>query len=543
MSKQKCDWCGKNVEDVAVLLVGLIANICNLCVASCLQQLSRDTSDDWKPKRAECSFCCKRATSPNHKLIAGDGVYACWDCLRQLAEILDAQTAGRDASSESFSAASIEEDDDYSCQSREETPKEKEWLHLADEASDDKAFLKQGSAWLKLNRSDEAAGRAIAMLLAVKPSASLVAEGLSWLSQNKSKDSAPELVAELLKTDPSPKIVRLAGRYLKTLDDVRYLQPIIEAIIENAPHRGLYKKVEDLIERNPEDGSWSSALLTDSRSRSKYSHALVMKWLKLNIHNSKICVSHHIIAAKSPELIEAGFDWVRNCGRTGNDVPSLLCDLLRTTARCHRPLLPRVLSFARAWLKKNPDHEAAGRVYAAVLSATGSKQDISRAKQWYQEHRSSADAFYVISGILNHGYWGNTKPDDYSVKEAQLLLRKEASTDRDLLLVGTLLGAHTDDESIAWAKEAYARTKAPWILLRLLRRAPDVETIAEAEALFGHVKDVQFIEPELIYAVLMADRKNKLALRRARVWLKRSPENKWIKAVTPLIRKAGKKGA
>jgi hypothetical protein len=266
----------------------------------------------------------------------------------------------------------------------------------------------------------------------------------------------------------------------------------------------------------------------------------VLKWLRLNVRNPEAYVSSHILLAKSPEIIEAVFDWVRRGGRTGDDLTSSLKYLVPAAAKYHRSILPSVLRYARAWLKKNPDHEAAGRVYAAVLSASGSKLDILRAKQWYQEHRSSADAFYVISDILNLGYWDNTKPDDYSVKEAQLLLRKETSTDRDLLLVGTLLGAHTDDESIAWAKEAYARTKAPWILLRLLRRAPDVETIAEAEALFENVKDVQFIEPELIYAVLMADGKNKLALRRARVWLKRSPENKWIKAITPLIRLACK---
>jgi len=266
-----------------------------------------------------------------------------------------------------------------------------------------------------------------------------------------------------------------------------------------------------------------------------------MKWLKLNIHNSKICVSHHIIAAKSPELIEAGFDWVRNCGRTGDDLTSSLSYLVPAAAKYHRSILPGVLKVARAWLKKNPDHEAAGRVYASVLSASGSKLDMLRAKQWYQEHRTSDDAWYVISDILDRGYWYNAKPDEYSVKEAQLLLRAETSTARKQRLVGALLGAHTDEESIAWAKEAYARNRTPWILIRLLLRAPDAETIAEAEAALKRLKEHEELEPQMIYAVLMADGKNKLALRRGRVWLKRSPENKWIKAVAPLIRSAGKK--
>ncbi len=541
MSKQKCDWCGKNVEDVAVLLVGPIGNICDLCVTSCLQQLSQENAEEWKPKRAECSFCCKRALNPGERLIAGDGVYACWDCLSQLAEILAAQATGRAASSESFSAVISEEDDDCPCQGREETPKEREWLHLANEAADDKDFLRQGRVWLKQNKSDESAGKAIAMLLEVKPSASLVAEGLSWLRQNKTHDSAPELVGELLKADPSLKIVRLAGWYLKNSDDVGYLRPIIRAIIESPPHKGMYKKLEDLLSRTSEDDAWSAALMTTSKHRSNSSQSLVLKWLRLNVGNPEAYVSFHILVARSPEIIEAGFEWIRSGGRTGDDLTGSLKDLLRAAAKYHRAILPSILRYARVWLKRNPDHEAAGRVYASVLSASGSKLDIGGAKQWYQEHQSGADAWYVISDILDHGYWYNTKPDDYSVKEAQLLLRATKSIGRMPRLVGALLGAHSDEESIAWAKEAYARNGTPWILIRLLLRAPDAETISEAEAALERLKDHEELEPEMIYALLMADRKNKLALRRARVWLKHSPENKWIKAVTPLIRKAGKK--
>ena len=541
MSKQKCDWCGRDTEEVETLIAGLVANICNQCVTFCLQEFSRKAPEEWKPKRAKCSFCWYCSSSSDQKLISGDGVYICLECVHLCVEKLEEIAAERAAGCETDETGnSDDEHADCSCRNREQTSKEKEWLHLANEASDDKDFLRQGRVWLKQNRSDESAGNAIAMLLAVKPAAGLVAEGLTWLSQNKNHDSAPELVGELLKADPSPKIVRLAGRYLKTLDDVRYLQPIIEAIIENPPHRGLYKKIEDLIERNPEDGSWSSALLTDSRSRSKYSHALVMKWLKLNIHNSKICVSHHIIAAKSPELIEAGFDWVRNCGRTGNDLTSSLKYLVPAAAKYHRAILPSVLRYARAWLKKNPDHEAAGRVYAAVLSASGSKLDILRAKQWYQEHRSSADAWFVISDILSFGYLRNAKPDQYAIEQGQLLLRAQASADRKPRLVCALLGVHTDAESIAWAKEAYTSCRTPLILTRLLLRARDAETIAEAEASFERLKDREEIEPEMIYSVLWADPRNKVALKRARAWLKRSPENKWIKAITPLIRLAGK---
>jgi hypothetical protein len=544
MSKLKCDWCGKDSDELETLIVGLIANICNRCVTFCLQEFSRKAPEEWKPKRAKCSFCWYCSSSSDEKLISGDGVYICLECVHLCVEKLEEIAGQRAAGSETDETGnSDEEHGDCACEHREWTPKEKEWLHLANEASDDKDFLKQGRVWLKQNKTDESAGKAIAMLLAVKPAAGLVVEGLLWLGQHMSHDSAPELVGELLKADPSPKIVRLAGTYLKTSDDVSYLRPIIRAIIESPPHKGLYKKIADLIERNPAADTWSFNLLVTSKVKRENVQSLVLKWLRLNVRNPEAYVSVHISRSKSPEIIEAAFDWARRGGRTSDHLSSALERLVPAAAESHRAILSRVLSFARAWLKKNPDHEVAGRVYASVLSATGSKLDIGRAKQWHKGHQASPDAWYVISDILNSGFWLNTKPDEYSVKEAQLLLRAETATARKARLVGTLLGAHTDEESIAWAKEAYARDRTPWILMRLLLRAPDTETIAEAEAALERLKDHEELEPEMIYSVLRADPKNKVALRRGRVWLKRSPENKWIKAVTPLIRSAGKKKA
>jgi hypothetical protein len=538
MFKLKCDWCGKNSDEVDELIVGEDGRICNHCVVLCVKQAAKEVTIEFASDAAaeivttKCSFCGQESINPNLILLPRPSVHICKSCLNLCLDIIKSRLSRLVIDGEGpvdSSGARIEL-----------SPKAKEWSRLVDDALDQKDLVRQGRIWLKKNKSDEAAGAAFVMLLSIKPTASLVADGESWLLLHRDHESAPELMAELLKADPSPKIVRLAGRYLKRSDDVSYLRPIIQAIIESPPHRGLYRKLEELLIRNPEAESWSFALFTYSRYRSRNSQALVLRWLRLNANNPNISVSHHIFSAVSPEIIEAGFNWVRYNGRNGHEMACSLRDLVRAAKRCHQSFLPRVLSFAGGWLKRNPDHDSAGIVFASVLTATGSKLDIGKAKQWYQEHRTSNYACDVISAILAHGYRCNKTPDEYSVKEAQLLLRAETSTDRDLLLVGTLLGAHTDGESIAWAKEAYARTQAPWILIRLLMRAPDVEMIAEAEAFFARVKDVSFIEPEMIYAVLTADPKNKVALKRARVWLKRSPENKWIKAITPLISLAGK---
>lgn len=539
MSKLKCDWCGKNSDEVDELIVGEDGRICNHCVVLCVKQAAKEVTIEFASDAAaeivttKCSFCGQESINPNLILLPRPSVHICKSCLNLCLDIIKSRLSRLVIDGEGpvdSSGARIEL-----------SPKAKEWSRLVDDALDQKDLVRQGRIWLKKNKSDESAGAAFVLLLSIKPTASLVADGESWLVLHRDHESAPELVAELLKADPSPKIVRLAGRYLKSSDDVSYLRPIIQAIIESPPHRGLYKKVEALIERNPEAESWSLALATTSKYRSRNLQGLVLKWLKLNVCNPELYVSFHISVAKSPEVIEAVFDWVRRGGRASDDISSTLDRLVSAAARYHRSILPSVLRVARAWLKKNPDHERTGRIYAAILSATGSKLDIGRAKQWHKGHQASPDAWYVVSDILNTGFWYNTKPDEYSVKEAQLLLRAETATARKPRLVGSLLGVHTDDESIAWAKEAYARNRTPWILMRLLLRAPDTETIAEAEASFARLKDHEELEPEMIYAVLRADSKNKVALRRARVWLKRCPENKWIKAVTPLIRSAGKK--
>jgi hypothetical protein len=62
-------------------------------------------------------------------------------------------------------------------------------------------------------------------------------------------------------------------------------------------------------------------------------------------------------------------------------------------------------------------------------------------------------------------------------------------------------------------------------------RAPDAETIASAEAAHDRWKDHEGIEPEMLYAILSAEPNNALAQGRARIWTKRSPKNKWIKAI------------
>ena len=423
----------------------------------------------------------------------------------------------------------------------EPSPKVKEWSRLVDDALDQKDLVRQGRIWLKKNKSDEAAGAALVMLLSIKPTASLFVDCESWLLLHRNHESAPKLVAVLLKAEPSEKIFRLAGKYLKSSDDVHYLCPIIKAIIESPPHKGLYRKIEELLERNPKHDGWDAALISTSKHRNKRVEGLVFRWLKLNVGNPELSLLVHIAIKPSAETLEASLNWMRKGGRTADHMPGAIGFLVRAAVESNQAILPHVLSFARAWLKRNPDHEAAGSVYESIVWATRSKGDTAKAKQWYQEHPRNESAWRVVQALLRSAYWCGTQPDEYMVKEAKLLLGSATLRFQRPGLIGVLLYAHADDESIAWAKEACENQGYWWLLTALLRRAPDVETIANAEAGLNVWKDSECAEPEIVYCLLAADPKNKLALRRGRVWLKRSPENKWIKALAPLIRNAGKR--
>jgi len=256
---------------------------------------------------------------------------------------------------------------------------------------------------------------------------------------------------------------------------------------------------------------------------------LVEHWLRLNVDNPEL-FNTHISMTRSPAIIEATSAWMRAGGRTSEHLSRSIQGSIRAGSRYQRSILPGVLRFARAWLKANPEDEDSGIIYADVLWATRKKLDIDRAKQWYGQHQSSKKACFIIANILELSYWDGAKADLYALNEAKLLLSEKSAREKMPRLVGALVGVQPDENSVAWAKELYARHHLLWILMRLLMRAPDADTIAKAELAYDRWKDHAELEPEMIYALLCADPKNKLALRRAKLWLKRSPTNKWIKA-------------
>jgi hypothetical protein len=100
----------------------------------------------------------------------------------------------------------------------------------------------------------------------------------------------------------------------------------------------------------------------------------------------------------------------------------------------------------------NPDHEVTGRTYASILSATQSRLDIARAKQWYEHHKTNETAWFVIADMLDLSYWHSTKPDVYAVEQAKLLLADESFRRQKPRLVGALVSARVENESVSWGR-------------------------------------------------------------------------------------------
>ncbi|MFA7338890.1 MAG: hypothetical protein WC028_19040 [Candidatus Obscuribacterales bacterium] len=426
--------------------------------------------------------------------------------------------------------------EDCQC-SHDPSPLLREWLDLR-KSLDDKELLQQGWRWLKRNKSQPEAGSAIVDLIKIKPTANLLAIGDAWLRQYSDDDMALWVVVEMLPIAPSRLLRRIAGELLdqpEELLDLSEVSHLIWSIVKGPPHAGLFKKIEKLIVKFPHNLHWASDLTPFDVERNSSLDELLLLYLRLNVNNPKVVILSPLIGEPSIEILEACLSWMKAGGWAHEYMPSYIRLLLEVSSKGKQTLLPRALRFARAWVKANPANSSAGSIHAGIICATGSMADIYRAKQWHEQHKDSFSASAVLVALLELAYSAEIKADEYVVKEAKLLLRDEATRHKKQRLVGALVGVYPDEESTVWAKEEYRRLRPLEILIRLLKRAPDAESIAAAEWAYDRWKDKEDLEPEMIDALLSADPTNKLALRRARVWQKRSPKNKWIKAINLLI--------
>ena len=491
MSKLTCGWCGKNKSEAYKLVVNQSKDtcICNECLADC-KRTSDENSSSASPSIGKpiCSFCIQDSDTEQRRPMATKEIKICRECLERCDDILQ---------NDAYFGKAILRDYGYNSNTVQEKSKaspprkaanlseiEQQWTQLVYEAADKKQLFKRGAAWSRKNKTDQAAGEAVAHLLEIKSTASIVSIAESWLILYPCHKDVPLVLGALIKTAQSSKSVRHAGQYIQTLSNLKNSDPIIKAAIESQ-NPSLSKRIEQAMEKYPTGWIWITSLHPSPSQRNRTSDKLFVKWMQLNKNSQDGLIGFTPAAtSRSPQVIEACFDWVRAGGLANEDMPFILAGLFSNAQTYHKALLPRLVQFVRKWLKANSDHKYAGRMHAALFYATRSKSDTIKAKQWYRQHQNDEYAWHVLSNLLDDAYWYGYKPDQYTVEQAKKLLRQEKFRHEKPRLVGALIGASADEESIAWAREIYRRLSphAPLsILRRLLLRAPNRETIVAAE--------------------------------------------------------------
>jgi len=531
MNRLKCGWCGKGSE--YSLIAGLGVYICHDCVADGLSKCTEvDSSEPMSD--GECSFCKQKQSTLKMKPVDGDGFQICHHCLNTCNDIILETRAETPKKLETFEP---NEESDCDCD-HEVSPLEKEWWQLRDSAKDKQELFERGKAWLKKNKTDRAAGSALASVLKIKPNAALISAALSWLEKYPKEEDAPKIIAVLMNTAPSSQVTRLASMWLKSADDIFRFSEIISATLKSSKHQTLMKEVKELLERNPKSEHWFWLFMEPPlRERNKRVETLLVRWLQLNLKNPEAPVYLTVIRARSPEVLQASFDWTRYGGKESNDTALLLARLLESTSQHHKTLLPKVIRFARSWLKENPNDENAGQVHGALVLTAQSKTDIKNAKRWYEQNKSNKSAWFVLSDLLQYAYCYSHKNDVFAVENAKVLLSDEQFRHQKARLVGSLIGVWADEDSITWAKETYERVGLLWILGRLLMSAPDSELIKEAEQMYEQCAGYDF-EKEILLGVLRADPQNSSFQKRARSWIKRNPKHPWTTSISLAVESA-----
>jgi hypothetical protein len=508
VKKQKCVWCGTHSTD---LMTQNDLAICKSCVLNGIEIGTHGlkTSSGSQKTNILCDFCGTRQQS-SKKVFHHKGIKICNSCLAICKAIV------RTTPINPVQATSVQIEDPFDVELDPSTPADLEWRTILQNTPNDAELLKEARKWLKEHALHPNAWNALLKLLSIKKSPSLVAAAKEWLTKYPDHQEAPCLLSEVLRVAPNQDLLKLAA---SLLDRASECFPVRDLAKYAVTEEVLFSNVSQLLERDPYSHEWEFCLLVVRANITDQTNTLLAKWLRLNESNSSIFLSPHIIITESAEVISAAFNWLQKGGRQMGERQRCVGDLVRRCHRHHRTLLPEMLSFARAWVEEHPTDQDAGQIHGTIIWSTHAPSDIQQAIDWYSTHRNNRTAWFVPAEILAACFQEDEPANQWAVTEARSILRKsEYKVPR---LIGELVSAHPDDESIAWAKEEYARSKLGWILIRLIEVAPDSDSISEAIAGVEEWKNSS-LEPEMLHALLRADPKNKLATRRAKTWLKRN---------------------
>jgi hypothetical protein len=372
-------------------------------------------------------------------------------------------------------------------------------------------------------------GEMLVEMFEIMPSKRLLTYARKWLHQFPNHQDGPRLMSFWLKHYPSRESYDLSAKFLKRHWPVSELHWLFNSVVGCKHSPRLDRLMEERLEKAPKDDIWSRCL-SPYKGRPAFANRLALRWLKLNEDNPELLTQGFTFFAQSPEVVNAIFSHFRKHGMSRAYNEWEIHCILDKARELKLEILPEVIEFSRKWLFENPDDEDyAAQIHASLVRASRMESDIKEAKEWYLRHKNSDGAYAILSCLLSTREDGSLSPDPFAISEAKTRLRTMPADERTPSLVGVLLKAHQDDETIGWAKDVYDRTGLLWILVELLRYAPDPNGIAE-----GKSKLRQYLHTDIGHELLhvLLDRDPDASVRRcARSWLAKNSKHRCAKKV------------
>lgn len=422
-----------------------------------------------------------------------------------------------------------------------------EWTKLQERGRS--AIRIQHKDWLKKYGKLPVAGRVIRMLLMNWPSRSLVSRGKVWLKLHPEHDFAPGVLAGMLHVDPFRLWRAHAARYLHEAESKYFkkndaskdyknaIAHLIRELLRSHSRSSLTKDIERFISAYPRCSVWQDLFpIPGLETEIARVEQLTVLWLRLNVDTQELGLPASVLPLILPvrPVFHWCFEWIKNGGRNSRDMPRMLDSLLRKLPVCCPELLGPVVKYSRQWVKTNPRHYQAGKILGSMVLATRSASDVKLAVQWLKAHLDVETAKWVVADLLELAHQTSTRPDPYIALQAKVLLRNEETRRSFTHLVFVAVSACPDEETIRWAKEHVKQTHSCGILVGLLESAPDNESNEMAMNSYNEWINTP-LEPEMLRAILKADRNNRKARRRAYHWLKLHRKHEYYKPISLLL--------
>lgn len=245
------------------------------------------------------------------------------------------------------------------------------WASVMEAPECGDVFRDAADSWLKQYKAELIAGRAFLTLLQKSPRARYVKMAKEWARRNPESPISALLAGELLGLDSSKEVVDMCIHYVNSELDTGWLKLIFHAMHKRPRARGLFRAIEERLERDPAHREWEFLYAPRRDEPCKPVERIILKWIKLNANHPRLCLMRLLAPPPTPAIIEASFDWSSGPGRDSPWMVWGLPYLVEAAVREHKKLLPRVIEFTREWLAQNPDDERAGHVHYSLGNLSG----------------------------------------------------------------------------------------------------------------------------------------------------------------------------